>query len=142
MVSGLSRGPHGFSVTLVYCALIAEQSVVSHIDTVEDMNWVDVDELHNFAVAFDHKALADFAWARLEQKNSTLWCLSTRFTIGQLKGVIEAIIGKSIQRKSLIRRIEASQMFDALDEKVKSGGRLAQLYKVMQSIDIAHLSGI
>lgn len=141
-VSGLSRDPRGFSVTLVYYALIAEQSVASHIDTVEDVKWVDVDELHNFAVAFDHKALVDLARARLEQKTLysmvPVYCLPTRFTIGQLKGVIEAIIGKPIQRKSLIRRIEASQMFDALDEKVKSGGRLAQLYQVKQGVDIAH----
>lgn len=142
VVSGLSRDPRGFSVTLVYYALIAEQSVASHIDTVEDVKWVDVDELHNFAVAFDHKALVDLARARLEQKTLysmvPVYCLPTCFTIGQLKGVIEAIIGKPIQRKSLIRRIEASQMFDALDEKVKSGGRLAQLYQVKQGVDIAH----
>lgn len=96
----------------------------------------------------------EFATAAIEQlQQKTLYsmapvyCLPMQFTIGQLKTVIETIIGKliqrkslirRIQRKSLIRRIEASEMFDALDEKVKSGGRLAQLYQVKKGVDIAH----
>lgn len=142
VVSGLNRDPRGFSATLVYYALIAEQEVTSHIDTVDDVQWVAIDDLESLAVAFDHKQLIELAQQRLQQKTLysmvPVYCLPTQFTIGQLKAVIETIIGKTIQRKSLIRRIEASEMFDALDEKVKSGGRLAQLYQVKKGVDIAH----
>jgi hypothetical protein len=58
--------------------------------------------------------------------------------VGQLKSVIETIIGKTIQRKSLIRRIESADMFETIDEKVKSGGRLAQQYKVKAGVDIVN----
>ena len=142
VVSGPERDPRGFSVTLVYYALIAEQDVASHIDTVDDVQWVAIDEIDSLAVAFDHKNLIALAKEQLQQKTlysmAPVYCLPMQFTIGQLKTVIETIIGKPIQRKSLIRRIEASEMFDALDEKVKSGGRLAQLYQVKKGVDIAH----
>lgn len=140
--SSASRDPRGFSVTLVYYALVAEQDVSYHIDTVDDVKWVNIDELENLALAFDHKFIIEQAQARLQQKALysmiPVYCLPELFTVAQLKSVIEIIIGKEIQRKSLIRRIEASEMFEVLDEKVKSGGRLAQLYKVKANVDITN----
>jgi hypothetical protein len=67
-----------------------------------------------------------------------VYCLPEYFTVGQLKSVIETIIGKTIQRKSLIRRIESVDMFEKSEEKVKSGGRLAQQYKVKPGVDIVN----
>ncbi len=140
--SGINRDPRGFSVTLVYFALVAEQDVSSHIDTVEDAQWVDIKQIADLPVAFDHKHIIEQAKERLQQKALysmvPVYCLPEYFTVSQLKSVIEAIIGKTIQRKSLIRRIEAAEMFEVLDEKVKSGGRLAQLYKVKPGVDIVN----
>jgi 8-oxo-dGTP diphosphatase len=140
--SSSDRDPRGFSVTLVYFALIAEQDVSSHIDTVEDVQWIDVNQLKSLSIAFDHQYIIEQAQLRLQQKALysmvPVYCLPEYFTIGQLKTVIETIIGKSIQRKSLIRRIEASEMFATIDEKVKSGGRLAQLYKIKPDVDIVN----
>ncbi|WP_073586323.1 NUDIX hydrolase [Vibrio quintilis] len=140
--SGQDRDPRGFSVTLVYYALIAEQDVASHLTTIEDVQWIDVNTVQSIPVAFDHQQLIKHAHQRLQQKAlysmAPVYCLPQLFTIGQLKSVIETIIGKSIQRKSLIRRIEASEMFEMQDEKVKSGGRKAQLYKIKPGVDIAH----
>ncbi|WP_100914168.1 NUDIX hydrolase [Pseudoalteromonas spongiae] len=140
--SGINRDPRGFSVTLVYFALVAEQDVSSHIDTVEDAQWVDIKQIADLSVAFDHKHIIEQAKERLQQKALysmvPVYCLPEYFTVSQLKSVIEAIIGKTIQRKSLIRRIEAAEMFEVLDEKVKSGGRLAQLYKVKPGVDIVN----
>jgi len=93
-------------------------------------------------VAFDHKYIIEQAKARLKQKAlysmAPVYCLPEHFTVGQFKSVIETIIGKPVQRKSIIRRIEAADMFETLDEKVKSGGRLAQLYKVKAGVDIVN----
>lgn len=140
--SGISRDPRGFSVTLVYFALTAEHDVSIHIESVEDAKWIDVGMLNQLAVAFDHKFIIEQAKERLQQKALysmiPVYCLPEFFTVGQFKSVIETIIGKTIQRKSLIRRIEASDMFETTDEKVKSGGRLAQLYKVKAGVDIVH----
>ncbi|TDF35205.1 NUDIX domain-containing protein [Alteromonadaceae bacterium M269] len=140
--SGISRDPRGFSVTLVYFALIAEQEVSSRIDTVDEAQWIGINQIESLAVAFDHKLIIKQAQERLQQKTLysmiPVYCLPEYFTVGQLKSVIETIIGKTIQRKSLIRRIEAADMFETVDEKVKSGGRLAQLYKVKEGVDIVN----
>lgn len=140
--SGHQRDPRGFSITLVYYALTSEQQVAGHIETVDDVRWIAFDELPNLALAFDHQLIITQAYERLKQKALysmiPVFCLPTLFTIGQFKTVIEVIIGQSIQRKSLIRRIEASDMFEAIDEKVQSGGRLAQLYKVKPGVDIVN----
>ena len=141
-ISGAQRDPRGFSVTLVYYALIAEHEVSTHIDTVDDAKWIDIEKLDDLAIAFDHQSIIEIAKHRLQQKSLysmvPVYCLPEHFTIGQLKSVIETIIGKTIQRKSLIRRIEASAMFDTIDEKVKSGGRLAQLYTIKPDVDIVN----
>ncbi|WP_073602687.1 NUDIX hydrolase [Vibrio aerogenes] len=140
--SGQDRDPRGFSVTLVYYALIAEQDVASHLETIQDVQWIDVNKVESIPVAFDHQKIIRHAHQRLQQKALysmvPVYCLPELFTIGQLKTVIETIIGKTIQRKSLIRRIEASDMFEMQDEKVKSGGRKAQLYKIKPGVDIVN----
>ncbi len=140
--SGINRDPRGFSVTLVYFALTAEHDVSTHIETVEDAKWIDVEILDELPVAFDHKFIIEQAKERLQQKALysmlPVYCLPEFFTVGQFKSVIETIIGKTIQRKSLIRRIEASDMFETVNEKVKSGGRLAQLYRVKSDVDIVN----
>jgi len=139
-ISNKTRDPRGFSVTLVYFALIAEQKVSAHINTIDDVQWIDLNQLSDLSVAFDHRELIELAKERLQQKALytmlPVYCLPERFTIGQLKSVIEIIIGKTIQRKTLIRRIEMSEMFETIDEKVKSGGRLAQLYKVKKDVNL------
>jgi len=137
-----NRDPRGFSVTLVYFALIAAQKVSSHIETIDDVQWIDIEKINSLSVAFDHKIIIEQAKERLQQKALysmvPVYCLPEYFTVGQLKSVIETIIGKTIQRKSLIRRIESADMFETIDEKVKSGGRLAQQYKVKSGVDIVN----
>ncbi|WP_407646257.1 NrtR DNA-binding winged helix domain-containing protein [Glaciimonas soli] len=68
------------------------------------------------------------AQQRLRQKTLysmiPVFCLPEKFSIGQLIKVIDAIIEKPIQRKSLMRRIEASEMFEISNEKISSGGAI------------------
>lgn len=140
--SGHERDPRGFSVTLVYFALVPEQAVSTHIETVDDVKWIEVNSLNTLSIAFDHAYIIQQAKTRLQQKAlysmTPVYCLPPCFTIGQFKQVIEAIIEKTIQRKTLIRRIEASDMFETIDKKVKSGGRLAQVYKIKPGVDIVN----
>lgn len=140
--SGHTRDPRDFSVTLVYFALIAAQKVSPNIATVEDVNWWDVDAIDSMSLAFDHQIIIRQAILRLQHKTLysmvPVYCLPDKFTITELKVVIEAILGKTIQRKSLIRRIETAGMFEVIDEKVQSGGRFAQLYKLRDGVEVAH----
>jgi 8-oxo-dGTP diphosphatase len=140
--SGINRDPRGFSVTSAYYALVAHQPVQPSIDTVEQAKWISLFGLKSLAVAFDHKYIIDIAHKRLQQKALysmvPVYCCPEQFTVGQLKDVIETIIGKEIQRKSLMRRIDSSGMFEFVDEKVNSGGRSAQLYKTKKDVSMAH----
>lgn len=140
--SGLNRDPRGFTITLAYFALVPHQEATPHIDTVDEAKWVNVDDLDDIPVAFDHKEIIAVALQRLQQKALysmiPVFCCPEYFTVGQLKGVIEAIIDKPLQRKSLMRRIESSGMFESVDQKVQSGGRKAQLYKLKNNVDVVH----
>lgn len=140
VISGALRDPRGFSVTLAYYALVAYQIVGSKISSVEEARWISIRELPNFTIAFDHQHIIELALQRLQQKTLysmiPVFCLPKKFSITQLMTVIEAIIGKPIQRKSLMRRIEASDMFNISDEKISSGGRSAHLYTLKPDADI------
>lgn len=140
VISGVHRDPRGFSVTLAYYALVAHQIVESKIASVEETRWISMSELSSLAIAFDHQHIIELALQRLQQKTLysmiPVFCLPQKFSITQLMTVIEAIIGKPIQRKSLMRRIEASEMFDISDEKISSGGRSAHLYTLKPDADI------
>ena len=140
--SGPDRDPRGFSVTIVYFALIAHQQTSVHVDTVNDAEWISLKKLEGMELAFDHKKIAEVALQRLKQKTLysmvPAFCLSERFTISDLKSVIETIIEKPIQRKSLMRRVEASEMFEEVDEKAVTGKRQAQLYKLKFGVNIVN----
>lgn len=140
--SGLNRDPRGFTITLAYFALVPFEEAEPHIDTVDEAKWADVSDLDGIPVAFDHKEIIAIALERIQQKALysmiPVYCCPEHFTVGQLKGVIEAIIDKPLQRKSLMRRIESSGMFEIVDQKVQSGGRKAQLYKLKSNVDVVH----
>ena len=142
VISGADRDPRGYTVTLAYYALVAHQEVEPRIASVESASWLTASELSQTKVAFDHLYIIELARQRLQQKTLysmiPVFCLPRKFSITQLISVIEAIIEKPIQRKSLMRRIEASGMFEVSDEKVSSGGRSAQLYSLKADTDIVH----
>lgn len=138
--SGPNRDPRGFSVTLVYFALIGYQQASVHINTVDDAEWISINQLKEMELAFDHKKIIEIALQRLQQKTLysmvPAFCLPELFTISDLKRVIEIIIEKPIQRKSLMRRVEASNMFEIVDEKAVTGKRQAQIYKRKPDVSI------
>lgn len=142
--SGKERDPRGYSVSLAFYALVPFTTVASNIATVSQARWWPVSQLAQLTLAFDHQEIIAKAHHRLQQKALysmlPVFCLPPEFTVGQLKGVIEAIIGKEIQRKSLMRRIEASDMFTLTEQKVASGGRQAQLYQLKPGVDITHFN--
>jgi ADP-ribose pyrophosphatase YjhB (NUDIX family) len=140
--SGLNRDPRGFSVTLAYYALVPNADINASINTVSEAQWFAYGDIESTAIAFDHKHIIELAFERLQQKALysmvPVYCCKAHFTLSELQSVIETIIGKSIQRKSLMRRVEQSNMFELVNEKVTSGGRKAQLYKLKKNVDIYH----
>ena len=142
--SGAKRDPRGYSISLAFFALLPYTPVSSNINSVSHVSWWPLDQLHQLTLAFDHQHIIHHAHQRLQQKALysmlPVFCLPSTFTVGQLKTVIETILGKEIQRKSLMRRIEASNMFTLTEQKQHSGGRQAQLYQLKPGVNITHFN--
>lgn len=137
--SGPQRDPRGWSLTVAWYALIAWADCAPHIDSVSDAQWLPVSELANIEIAFDHHAIIQAALHRLRQKTMysliPAFCLPETFTQSQLHDATEIILGQPIQRKSLIRRFEASGMFEETGESVATGARKARLWRRKADVD-------
>lgn len=139
-VSGPDRDPRGWSLTVTWFALIAWADCAPHIASVSDARWVPLDKLAEYPLAFDHEKIIASALHRLRQKTMysllPVYCLPASFTQGQLQEATEIILGQAIQRKSLIRRFEASGMFEETGESAATGTRKARLWRRKPGVDI------
>jgi len=138
--SGPDRDPRGWSLTVTWFALIAWADCEPHIASVSDARWVPITRLADYSLAFDHQKIITAALHRLRQKTMysllPVYCLPETFTHGQLQEATEVILGQSIQRKSLIRRFEASGMFEETGESMATGTRKARLWRRKPGVDI------
>lgn len=143
--SGPTRDPRGWSLTTAWYALIAAESCRTASEDVSDVQWQPIDGLAQRSdIAFDHQSIIAEALQRLRQKTLysllPVYCLPAEFTLTQLQDVTETILDRPVQRKSLIRRFEASQMFEETGESVATGARKARLYRLKPGADIHHFS--
>ena len=131
------RDKRGWSVTVCYTALLAYQECEAHIDAVSDAQWVAVDKLSDFSIAFDHPELIQLGRERLKQKALysivPAYALSEKFTLSELQHLHEVLLGKSIQKKSFRRRIEQADLLIDTGEKRSETGRPASLYRMKPS---------
>ncbi|WP_312559635.1 NUDIX hydrolase [Atlantibacter hermannii] len=138
--SGPTRDPRGWSLTAAWFALIASVDCQPHIASVSDAKWVPVSKLEHTELAFDHRDIIAAALRRLRQKTMysllPVYCLPECFTLTQLHEATEIILGQPIQRKSLIRRFEASGMFEETGESMATGARKARLWRRKPDADI------
>ncbi|WP_272690476.1 NUDIX domain-containing protein [Providencia sp. PROV152] len=129
-----SRDKRGWSVTVCYTALIAYQACQHDIDSVESAKWVTIDEIENMSLAFDHNELYRQARERLKQKSLYSivpgFALPDIFTLTELQRVHEALIGKTLQKKSFRRRLEQADLLIDTGEKRQETGRPANLYRL------------
>lgn len=132
--SGPGRDPRGWSLSVVYFALVPEE-VISAVAGSEVV-LTEVDGLRG--LPFDHKDIIDAAVKRVRNKSnySTLpahFC-GEDFTIARLHEVYEAVVNDSINMKSFRERLNK---MDALEEvpgvKRSDGGRPAQVYRLRES---------
>ena len=143
--SGAKRDPRGWSLTSAWYALIAAEECKAMSSDVSDACWQPLDGLaQRTDIAFDHQHIIAQALQRLRQK--TLYsflpvhCLPAEFTLTQLQQVTEIILGRSVQRKSLIRRFEAAEMFEETGKSVATGARRAKLYRLKPGSDMHNFS--
>lgn len=130
-VGGANRDPRGWSVTILYFALIDINKIDKKV--LKNSNWHPVEEAETLSLAFDHNILLEKALKRLRSK--TLYTalpialLPPKFTLTELQTIFEIILAKKLPVKSFRRRVINAEVVIATDETKISGKRFAQLFK-------------
>ena len=131
-IGNATRDPRGWSVTILYFALLDYQKV-NLSDEKISLRWVDINELSNLDCAFDHQTLIDQALQRLRNKarytSLPITLMPELFTLTELQKVFEILLGHKIEAKSFRRRLLEAGTVQATDLSKRSGKRNAQLFR-------------
>ena len=129
--SGPVRDPRGWSVAVVYCALVPPEVLVQAVDRI---TLVAVDGLP--PLPFDHRQIIDTAVQRVRSKSQysslPVHLCAEPFTLPQLQAVYEAVLGEAVNKVSFRRKVDELAMLEAVPGALQTGGahRPAQLYRV------------
>ena len=135
--SGPNRDPRGWSVSLLYWALLPYDQVNALVKAkVENLDWFDAANPSQ-QMAFDHHAQLAAALQILRNRIQVtapalpLHLLPEKFTLTELQKTCEAILGKPIDKASFRRRLK-KEIPDcvALKDEIQRGAHApAQLYR-------------
>lgn len=131
-IGNVSRDPRGWSVTLLYFALIDFQALDNPQQT-EGSQWVSIAQALKKDLAFDHKDLLKKAINRLRHKTRysalPVSLMPEHFTLTELQNMFELILGSPLQKKSFRRRIETSGLLIETGEMRPTIRRPAALFR-------------
>lgn len=134
-ISGPTRDPRGWSVSIVYVALISREALASH--STIPLHLYPVSALP--ALAFDHDKIVGRAVDRLRSKGtySTLPChlLPARFSIPQMHHVFELVLGVPLNRTSFTRKMSDMGILELAGKEPAAGrGRTAAQYRLKEEV--------
>jgi len=130
------RDPRGWSVTVVYFALIPSDGVrLHHGSGTSDAQWHPLSDGPLPTLAFDHATVLNLAISRLRSKveytNLPLHLLPDMFTLSDLQRVFEIVLNRKVDKSAFRRRIrEANLLTEVTGQKRLGSNRPAQLYQV------------
>jgi len=136
-VGSRTRDPRGWSVTVVYMALISSE----HIDLVadissEDVNWISVKDIES-NLAFDHKDILNQCYERLRSKvqytSLPVNLLPEEFTLTDLQGIFEIILGGGREKKTISKRVLDADILLESGNMRTGSNRPAKLYSVAEN---------
>lgn len=138
-VGNAQRDPRGWSVTILYFALIdflvLEQNNVQSSSTqaTEQHQWFSLSEALQLKLAFDHQHLLQLAFERLKSRAryTALPCslMPELFSLTELQHIYEIILGQSLEKKSFRRRMLDAGVVEETEYSKRAGKRNAQLYR-------------
>lgn len=131
--SGPARDPRGWSLSVVYYALVHQALVQPR----PGVNWqlCPVDQLP--ALPFDHADIVALARERVRTKSQysslPVFLCDEVFTLPQLQAVYEAVLGEPINKVSFRRKIDELAMLEPVTGQRDSSGahRPAQLWRLL-----------
>lgn len=135
--SGAARDPRGWSVSIVYCALLPLAALASETKAMAEATLAPVDRLP--PLPFDHRDIVATAVQRVRTKSQysslPVYLCGDRFTLPQLQAVYEAVLGEPINKVSFRRKMDELGMLEPIAGEMSSGGahRPAQLYRLRKA---------
>lgn len=139
--SGRGRDPRGWSISVVYYALVAEEVIAAAGHP--EVALVAVDQVTG--LPFDHQQIVESAVRRVRDKSSysslPVHLLGDVFTLPRLQEVYEAILGEPVNKVSFRRKIEELGILEPVAGSLETGKahRPAQLYRLKKQFR-QHLS--
>jgi len=130
--SGPARDPRGWSLSVVYYALVSEEALSRSLSP--ELQLVGVDGLKG--LPFDHQAVIEAAVARVRSKSvySSLpvHLCPPEFTLPQLQLVYEALLGEPVNKVSFRRKVAELGVLEEVVGAKEEGKpyRPAQLYRL------------
>lgn len=134
--SGKDRDPRGWSVSVLYWALLPYDQVNAVVrNKVEKVDWFDVDN-PGHQMAFDHANHLTAALRILRGRVSVsspalpLHLMPEKFTLTALQKTCQSILGKDIDKAAFRRRVKDHPYLEELKDEMQRGSHApAQLYR-------------
>lgn len=129
--SGADRDPRGWSISIVYYALIPFEMLPL---ANNGLLLAPVSKLPK--MPFDHKGIVDLAVSRVRSKSQysslPVYLCAERVTLPQLQAVYEAVLGEPINKVSFRRKIDELGMLEPIEGELETGAahRPAQVYRL------------
>ena len=129
------RDPRGWSVTILYFALIDFSAIRTVNENAEEIKWVPLSDAIKIKLAFDHNDLLITAAHRLRSKTRytalPVSLMPPLFTLTELQSIFEIILDVKLQKKAFRKRLLDSHAVEGTDSNKISGKRPAQLYRAI-----------
>jgi 8-oxo-dGTP diphosphatase len=134
VASGARRDPRGWSLSVVFAALVrCDQVEAQAALRIDGVDWVDPDSVARRRLAFDHVSHVHHALAALREKVARralpLHLLPERFTLSHLQRACEAVLGEPLDKSAFRRRLKGSTELEPTDEWERGPQRPAQLFR-------------
>jgi 8-oxo-dGTP diphosphatase len=129
--SGADRDPRGWSVSIIYYALVpADVLEVDH----DGLVLAPVTRLPK--LPFDHKGIIELAVSRVRSKSQysslPVYLCGEQVTLPRLQAVYEAVLGEPINKVSFRRKMDEMGILEPIEGEMESGAahRPAQVYRL------------
>ena len=143
-IGNKDRDPRGWSLTVVYFALVAHDAVNPAAGkSVSETRWLTVNGDNSITqLAFDHDQILSLAYSRLQSKVEytalPLHLLPDEFTLTEFQQIFEVILDRAVDKSAFRRRIREADIVEEIPGKMRHGSnRPAKLYKA-KSMDSLH----
>ncbi len=135
LFSGETRDPRGYSLSLLYCALLSKDQAcaVAGLKTSK-VCWVSAELATAKELAFDHGVMLaealQFLRAKVKHRALPLHLLNATFSLLDLQDACSLILGSPVDKSSFRRRMKAEAGIRPVPGQFREGAyRPAQLYQ-------------